>query len=240
MDAAGIHAIGPGCARRRRSRAGGIHPQGTHRRSLQLYALRSGELRALEQMAAHRMSARRLRTGIRVYLHVAEARAQQGLYRARAQIAGRYVDDDLPEPRHGFDSGDARRGHGHIRNRSFTNVSEWAFRRRNFHLHARAGTPRTVHRYRPGRRSGPSDALSDFVPGRGKDMPVLVVHGARDFIFPVQITRQTVEMLTDLGCNLKYVELAEWGHAFPYSINERLVLPWFESLPPKFGTQSGS
>jgi hypothetical protein len=47
-------------------------------------------------------------------------------------------------------------------------------------------------------------------------------------------------MLTDLGCNLKYVELAEWGHAFPYSINERLVLPWFESLPPKSGTQSGS
>jgi phospholipase/carboxylesterase len=76
--------------------------------------------------------------------------------------------------------------------------------------------------------------------GRGKEMPMLVVHGARDFIFPVQITRQTVEMLTDLGCNLKYVELAEWGHAFPYSINERLVLPWFESLPPKSGTQSGS
>jgi hypothetical protein len=23
------------------------------------------------------------------------------------------------------------------------------------------------------------------------------------------------------------------GHAFPYSINERLVLPWFESLPAK-------
>jgi phospholipase/carboxylesterase len=75
--------------------------------------------------------------------------------------------------------------------------------------------------------------------GRGKEMPMLVVHGARDFIFPVQITRQTVEMLTELGCNLKYVELAEWGHAFPYSINERLVLPWFESLPPKSGAQSG-
>ena len=68
--------------------------------------------------------------------------------------------------------------------------------------------------------------------GRGKEIPMLVVHGARDFIFPVQITRQTIEMHTDLGCNLKYVGLAEWGHAFPYSINERLVLPWFESLPP--------
>lgn len=71
---------------------------------------------------------------------------------------------------------------------------------------------------------------------RGNDMPMLVIHGARDAIFPVQITRQTIEMLRDLGCNLKYVELPEWGHAFPYSINERLVLPWFESLPPKSGT----
>src|SRR5690242_19699521 len=116
-------------------------------------------------MAAHRMSAWRLRTGIRVYLHVAEARAQQGLYRARAQIAGRYVDDDLPEPRRGFDYRDARGSHGRIRNRSLTSVSERALGRRDFHLHARAPTSGTVYRYCAGRRSGPSDALSDFVPG---------------------------------------------------------------------------
>ena len=69
--------------------------------------------------------------------------------------------------------------------------------------------------------------------GRGKDTPIFVVHGAHDFIFPVAFTRQTCKLLKDIGYNLTYEELPEWGHAFPYSINERMVLPWFESLPPK-------
>jgi len=67
----------------------------------------------------------------------------------------------------------------------------------------------------------------------GQELPIFVVHGVHDFIFPVSYTRQANELLTSLGYNLKYEELPEWGHAFPYSINERLVLPWFESLPPR-------
>ena len=69
--------------------------------------------------------------------------------------------------------------------------------------------------------------------GRGKDTPLLVVHGVHDFIFPVNFTRQTCNLLKQIGYNVTYEELPEWGHAFPYSINERLVLPWFESLPAK-------
>ncbi len=69
--------------------------------------------------------------------------------------------------------------------------------------------------------------------GRGKDTPFLVIHGVHDFIFPVTFTRQTCTLLTQIGYNVKYEELPDWGHAFPYSINERIVLPWFESLPPK-------
>lgn len=69
--------------------------------------------------------------------------------------------------------------------------------------------------------------------GRGKDTPMLVVHGVHDFIFPVAFTRQTCNLLKSIGYNLTYEELPEWGHAYPYSINERLVLPWFESLPSK-------
>ncbi len=69
--------------------------------------------------------------------------------------------------------------------------------------------------------------------GRGKDTPMLVIHGVQDFIFPVAYTRQTCNLLTSIGYNVTYKELPEWGHAYPYSINERLVLPWFESLPPK-------
>ena len=50
---------------------------------------------------------------------------------------------------------------------------------------------------------------------------------------PVTFTRQTCNLLKRIGYNVTYEELPDWGHAFPYSINERMVLPWFESLPPK-------
>jgi phospholipase/carboxylesterase len=67
----------------------------------------------------------------------------------------------------------------------------------------------------------------------GRELPIFVIHGVHDFIFPVTFTRQTNELLKSLGYNLKYEELPEWGHALTYSINERLVMPWFESLPPR-------
>jgi len=69
--------------------------------------------------------------------------------------------------------------------------------------------------------------------GLGKDTPMFVVHGVHDFIFPVAFTRQTCKLLKDIGYNVTYEELPEWGHAYPYSINERMVLPWFESLLAK-------
>ncbi len=69
--------------------------------------------------------------------------------------------------------------------------------------------------------------------GRGKDTPIFVVHGVHDFIFPVSFTRQTCNLLKQIGYNVTYEELPDWGHALPYSINERLVLPWFESLTAK-------
>jgi phospholipase/carboxylesterase len=68
---------------------------------------------------------------------------------------------------------------------------------------------------------------------RGKDTPMLVIHGVHDFIFPVAFARQTCKLLESIGYQVTYHELPEWGHAYPYSINERLVLPWFESLPAK-------
>jgi len=67
----------------------------------------------------------------------------------------------------------------------------------------------------------------------GRELPIFVIHGAHDFIFPVTFTRQTNDLLKSLGYKLRYEELPDWGHAFPYSINERLVMPWFESLPAR-------
>lgn len=64
--------------------------------------------------------------------------------------------------------------------------------------------------------------------GKGKGMPILVVHGVHDFIFPVESVRQTNELLQKLGYNLTYKELPDWGHAYCSTINEQIVLPWFE------------
>ena len=74
--------------------------------------------------------------------------------------------------------------------------------------------------------------------GRGKEMPFLIVHGVHDFIFPVAFARSFVKLLESIGYQLTYQELPDWGHAYPYSINETMVMPWFESLPAKVSRQS--
>jgi phospholipase/carboxylesterase len=67
-----------------------------------------------------------------------------------------------------------------------------------------------------------------------KRLPMYIVHGGQDFIFPVPMARATHNQLVENGfANTTYKELPEWGHAYTYSINETLVLPWFESLPSR-------
>ena len=66
--------------------------------------------------------------------------------------------------------------------------------------------------------------------GHGKDLPMYVIHGALDAIFPVQTVRSTTDLMRSLGYQVKYTELPDWGHALTYTINEKMVLPWFEAL----------
>jgi phospholipase/carboxylesterase len=67
-----------------------------------------------------------------------------------------------------------------------------------------------------------------------KTLPVFMVHGAQDFIFPVAMARAAHDLLKQNDfTNLTYKELPDWGHAYTYSINETLVLPWFESRPSR-------
>lgn len=73
---------------------------------------------------------------------------------------------------------------------------------------------------------------------QAKTLPIFIIHGAQDFIFPVENARMIYNVLTT-KCdftNVTYKELPDWGHAYTYSINETLVLPWFESLPPNAAT----
>ena len=63
-------------------------------------------------------------------------------------------------------------------------------------------------------------------------LPIFIVHGAKDFIFPVSSARMARDFLEGQEfVNIIYTELPDWGHAYTYSINETLVLPWFEKLP---------
>jgi phospholipase/carboxylesterase len=68
---------------------------------------------------------------------------------------------------------------------------------------------------------------------QSKNLPVFMVHGAKDFIFPVAMAQRTYALLKDSGFNVTYKELPDWGHAYTYSINETLILPWFTKLPSR-------
>lgn len=67
---------------------------------------------------------------------------------------------------------------------------------------------------------------------QGIELPMHVIHGFHDAIFPVHTVRSTNKVLKSLGYDLTYTELPDWGHALTYAINEQLVLPWFERMNP--------
>jgi phospholipase/carboxylesterase len=94
--------------------------------------------------------------------------------------------------------------------------------------------PRLFAGIAPIAAAGEMVALFDLE--QSKTLPVFMVHGVKDFIFPVAMAQRTHALLQQAGFNVIYKELPEWGHAYTYSINESLVLPWFEQLPSR--TQS--
>jgi phospholipase/carboxylesterase len=65
---------------------------------------------------------------------------------------------------------------------------------------------------------------------KGIDKPLLVVHGVHDTIFPVETARQARQLFERIGYKVTYRELPDWGHAYPYKINQQIVLPWFAGL----------
>lgn len=66
---------------------------------------------------------------------------------------------------------------------------------------------------------------------KAKALPFLIIHGGQDFIFPVMAARMANATLLENGfADVTYKELLDWGHAYTYSINEEMILPWFEGL----------
>jgi phospholipase/carboxylesterase len=64
---------------------------------------------------------------------------------------------------------------------------------------------------------------------RARDVPIYLVHGAQDFLFPVGLAHITRDTLTAAGARLDYRELPELSHTYPRSENAR-ILDWFADV----------
>lgn len=60
---------------------------------------------------------------------------------------------------------------------------------------------------------------------RLRGLPVYIVHGRLDWMFPVQVARQTRDALTAAGVNVVYCELDDLSHCYPREMNAP-ILKW--------------
>ena len=65
---------------------------------------------------------------------------------------------------------------------------------------------------------------------QGIELPICIVHGAHDHIFPVEQIRTGHALLQRLRYDARYEELPDWGHSHCSGVNERVVMPWIEGL----------
>jgi len=68
--------------------------------------------------------------------------------------------------------------------------------------------------------------------GRARGVPIYLVHGALDFLFPVELARLARDTLLSAGAALEYREFPELSHTYPRSENVR-ILQWFEAVPSR-------
>jgi phospholipase/carboxylesterase len=60
---------------------------------------------------------------------------------------------------------------------------------------------------------------------RLRGLPVYLVHGRLDWMFPVQVARQTRELLSAAGADVTYREIDDLSHCYPRELN-RPILSW--------------
>jgi phospholipase/carboxylesterase len=63
-------------------------------------------------------------------------------------------------------------------------------------------------------------------PRRVTGLPVHLVHGALDWMFPVSIARTAQRALTAAGAKVTYREIADLSHTYPRDENSGM-LDWF-------------
>jgi phospholipase/carboxylesterase len=62
-------------------------------------------------------------------------------------------------------------------------------------------------------------------------LPVYIVHGRLDWMFPVQVARQSRDALTAAGARVTYRELDDLSHCYPREMNAP-ILDWLSATTP--------
>jgi len=62
-------------------------------------------------------------------------------------------------------------------------------------------------------------------PDRLRGLPIHIIHGTRDWMFPVELARQARRALTRAGATVTLREVADLSHAFPRELNGA-ILSW--------------
>ncbi len=61
--------------------------------------------------------------------------------------------------------------------------------------------------------------------GRLRDLPIYLVHGAKDWMFPVDVARTARDTLSAAGARVEYREIEDLSHTYPREENDR-ILSW--------------
>jgi phospholipase/carboxylesterase len=64
-------------------------------------------------------------------------------------------------------------------------------------------------------------------PARLRGLPIHIVHGALDWMFPVDLARQAERALTAAGADVTYLEIDDLSHCYPREVNEA-ILDWLD------------
>ena len=63
---------------------------------------------------------------------------------------------------------------------------------------------------------------------RLRNLPIYLVHGSLDWMFPVQVARQTRDALSAAGANVAYREIDDLSHCYPREANAE-ILRWLNN-----------
>lgn len=67
-------------------------------------------------------------------------------------------------------------------------------------------------------------------PARLRGLPMYVVHGVLDWMFPVSMARTAAAVLSAAGAAVRYCEVPDLGHCYPVELNAG-ILDWLQSSP---------